>query len=254
VDYGIFPLLFLAGMVAGWVDAIAGGGGLLTVPTLLWAGLPVPLALGTNKLQSSCGTALATWRYARAGLLKLPAVRIGVVATLVGACFGVACVKLIDPAQLRRVLPFLLVAVALYFWLKPDLGSQSRPARLAPLVFAIIGGLGLGFYDGFFGPGTGSFWMVACVGLLGLDLRQATGWTKAMNLSSNLASLALFIGLGSVHWPSGLTMAAGQLIGARVGSGMVLTRGRSLIRPVFLSVVLVLAAKLAYDSFRLPSV
>lgn len=252
VDVWVYPLLFLAGMVAGWVDAIAGGGGLLTVPALLWAGLPVPLALGTNKLQSSCGTALATWRYAKAGLLKIPGVGVGVVATLAGACLGVACVNLIDPAYLRRALPFLLVAVAVYFWLKPDLGDQPRPSRLAPVAFAVIAGLCLGFYDGFFGPGTGSFWMVACVSILGLDIRQATGWTKAMNLASNLASLALFIWLGSVHWPIGLTMAAGQLIGARVGSGMVLTRGRNLIRPVFLTFVIALAAKVAYDAFRHP--
>lgn len=250
MEFWVYPLLFLTGLVAGWVDAIAGGGGLLTVPALLWAGLPVPLALGTNKLQSSCGTAFATWRYARAGLLKLPALRVGIAATLLGACWGVASVNRIDPQLLKRVLPFLLVAVAVYFWLKPDQGDRPRAARVRPATFAILGGLVLGFYDGAFGPGTGSFWMVASVGLLGLDLRQATGWTKAMNLTSNLASLAVFIWLGNVNFSIGCVMAAGQVLGARAGSGMVLRRGRNIIRPMLLIVVLCLATKLAYDALK----
>lgn len=252
VEVWVYPLLFLTGAVAGWVDAIAGGGGLLTVPALLWAGLPVPMALGTNKLQSSCGTAIATWRYARAGLLDQPALKVGIIATLVGASWGVASVNRIDPHLLKQVLPVLLVLVAGYFWLKPDLGDRPRPARLKPLTFAVIAGTGLGFYDGAFGPGTGSFWMAASVGLLGLDLRRATGWTKAMNLSSNLASLAVFLWLGNVHFTLGAVMAVGQVMGARVGSGMVLTRGRQVIRPTLLVVVLILATKLTFDALTHP--
>lgn len=247
----MFPGLFVVGMTAGCVDAIAGGGGLLTVPALLWAGLPVPVALGTNKLQSSVGTALATWRYGRAGLLRLPGIFPGVLATLVGACIGVGCVHQIDPTVLRRVLPFLLVAVAIYFWTKPELGDAPRAPKMGTRFFAVSAGLLLGFYDGFFGPGTGSFWMIAAVGLLGLDLRHATGWTKAMNLTSNLASLALFLRGGLVNWEMGLVMAAGQLIGAHFGAGLVLSRGRRLVRPVFLTVVMMMATKLAWDAFRL---
>ncbi len=246
----MFPLLFLTGLVAGGVDAIAGGGGLLTVPVLLAVGLPVPVALGTNKLQSSCGTALATGYYARAGLLRLPGVGWGVVATLVGAVIGASLVARLDPAWLRRVLPGLLMTIAAYTWLKPDLGRERRVARMSPTLFAVGFGLALGAYDGFFGPGTGSFWMMAGVLLLGLDLPHATGWTKAMNLTSNLASLAVFLAQGQVHWGIGLTMAAGQLVGARIGSGLVLKRGSRLIRPVFLTGVLSLATKLAWDEYH----
>ena len=250
VAWWVFPILFLTGLVAGGVDAIAGGGGLLTVPALLSVGLPVPVALGTNKLQSSCGTALATWLFARAGLLRLPGLVWGLGSTLIGALIGAALIAHLDPAWLRRVLPILLIVMATYTWLKPDLGSERRTARLSPPWFGILAGLILGGYDGFFGPGTGSFWMLASVVLLGLDLRQATGWTKAMNLTSNLASLAVFLAHGQVAWGIGLTMATGQLVGARIGSGLVLHRGSRLIRPVFLTVVLALAAKLAFDAYQ----
>ena len=248
VDYWLMPVLFLVGMLAGGIDAIAGGGGLLTVPALLWAGLPIPLALGTNKLQSSCGTALATWRYARAGLLRLPGIGLGAGATLVGACLGVAAVHRLNPVLLRQLVPFLLVFVAAVFWFKPQLGRQAQSARVGITGFAVVAGLALGFYDGFFGPGTGSFWMLLTVAFLGLDLRQATGWTKAMNLTSNLAALGMFLWLGQVQWRLGGAMALGQLVGAHFGSTMVLQRGQRFIRPVLLVVVLVLALKLGWDA------
>ena len=243
-----YPLLFGVAGVAGWVDSIAGGGGLLTVPALLWTGLPVPVVLGTNKLQASCGTAIATWRYAQAGLLRRPALGLGMAATLCGAIVGVAWVHQVQPDLLRRSLPAVLVLVALYFGCQPWMPRLSPTARVAPGIFALVGGVLLGFYDGAFGPGTGSFWMAACVGLRGMDLREATGWTKAMNLTSNLASLAVFLGLGHVDFRVGLVMAGGQVLGARLGSGMVLRHGQGLIRPVLLVVVLGLAAKLAMDA------
>lgn len=241
--------LFAAALVAGFVDAIAGGGGLITVPALLMAGLPPQLALGTNKLQSSCGTAYATWNYARAGLLRVPGLVPGILATLVGAVVGAAVVGRLDRELLRSAMPFLLGSVAAFTWLKPDLGQERRPARLAARPFAVGFGLTLGFYDGFFGPGTGAFWMIACVLLLGADLREATGYTKAMNLTSNLASLAIFLWNGQVSLQAGLAMAAGQVVGAGLGSRLVLRRGVSVVRPVFLGVVTLLTLKLAWDAW-----
>jgi uncharacterized membrane protein YfcA len=244
------PVLFVTGLVAGFVDAIAGGGGLLTVPALLGVGLPPQIALGTNKLQSSFGTALATWNYSRAGLLHWRPLLPGIAITFTAGLAGAAAVSRLDPSVLRPLIPVLLLGIAAYLAWKPDLGAQARPARLRPIPFLLVFGSTLGFYDGFFGPGTGSFWMMACVLMLGLDLRSATGHTKVMNLSSNLASLAWFISLRSVDYQAGLVMAGGQLIGAHFGSRLAIRRGAGLIRPLFLGVVVLLATKLLWDFFR----
>lgn len=249
VSLPVLFCLFAAASLAGFVDAIAGGGGLITVPVLFWAGLPPQLALGTNKLQSSCGTALATWTYAHAGLLRTPGISLGLLLTLTGAISGAMALSYVRPDLLRQWVPILLGAVALFTWLKPDLGSQPRAARIGTTFFAIGMGLLLGFYDGFFGPGTGAFWMIACVLLLGCSLPQATGYTKAMNLTSNLAALVVFLSLGQVSLTIGLTMAVGQLIGAQLGSRLVLQRGVKVIRPVFLTVVSLLTLKLAWDAY-----
>ncbi len=245
-----YPALFATGLVAGFVDAIAGGGGLLTVPALLAAGLPPQDALGTNKFQSSCGTTMATWQYARHDLLKWAELRLGIAATLVGAVAGAITVHWLKPEFLRPLIPVLLVIIALYTWFKPELGREKRPARMPRSRFAVSAGLLIGFYDGFFGPGTGTFWMVACVLVLGLDLLGATAYTKAMNLTSNLASLAVFLATGHVRFGLGLTMAAGQVIGGRLGAKAAVKGGSKLIRPLFLTMVIALAAKLAWDTWK----
>ncbi|HAM70479.1 MAG TPA: hypothetical protein DCM86_02425 [Verrucomicrobiales bacterium] len=245
----VYLLLGGAGLLAGFVDAIAGGGGLITLPALLWTGLPPQVALGTNKLQSSCGTSLAAFRYWQAGLMRSTGIPLGVAATFLAAWGGSAAAAHAPADLLRRIIPFLLIAIALYVGLRPSLGSEARPPRMGPFLFAVgLGGI-LGFYDGFFGPGTGSFWMTACVVLLGLEFRGATGYTKAMNLASNLASLLFFAMHGQVHARYGLAMAAGQLAGAQLGSRMVIVRGSGLVRPMLLGVVAVLAGKLLWDGF-----
>lgn len=242
-----FALLLLAGLVAGFIDAIAGGGGLITVPALLWAGLPVDAALGTNKMQSCCGTALAVRNYARAGLVHWREVRAGVLVTLVFAALGAWCVGRLDPVLLRRVIPWLLIGIAVYTVLSPRMGEVKNAARLSPLTFALLGGAALGFYDGIFGPGTGSFWTLACVILAGMELRRATAFTKVMNLTSNLASLAVFLAAGAVRFEIAAVMIAGQLAGAHLGSHMVIKNGPAIIRPVLLVTVLALAGKLIVE-------
>lgn len=246
----IHGALFVVGAAAGFVDAIAGGGGLLTVPALLAAGLPPQVALGTNKLQSSCGTALATWNYSRAGLIDWGKWKIGVAATFLAAIAGSRVVTVVDPSQLRRLIPIALGVIVVYMAVKPDLGARQRPARMALVPFGLLFGMILGFYDGFLGPGTGSFWMMACVLVLGLDLRGATGVTKAMNLTSNVAALGFFLIAGKVDFLVGALMAAGQLLGAHLGSRVAIRGGARVIRPVFFTVVLAMAAKLTWDAFN----
>lgn len=250
MDEGWYLALFATGLVAGYVDAIAGGGGLITVPVLLATGISPAEALGTNKFQSSCGTALATVRYARDGLLDGKDWRPGILATLLGAAGGAWAVQRVNPGLLRPAIPILLALIALALLLKPELGRIARPARMEFLPFSIGFGLLLGFYDGFFGPGTGTFWMMACLLVMGRDLLGATAHTKVMNLASNLASLSVFLATGQVRFAIGLSMAAGQLAGGWLGAHTAVRGGARVIRPLFLGVVIALAAKLSWDALR----
>lgn len=249
LDLWQLPLLFATGLVAGFVDAIAGGGGMITVPVLMNCGLPPQLALGTNKLQACFGSGSATWHYARAGLVNWAECRRGVILTFLGAALGTLAVQQLDPAFLKRFIPALLLAVALYFYFRPALGNTEASPRLRRDAFDVLFGLGLGFYDGFFGPGVGTFWAMAFVLALGFNLTKATAQTKAMNFASNAASLLFFLAAGQVHFGAGLTMGAGQLLGARLGAGTVIRRGTWFIRPVFLTVVVALTLKLIWDAF-----
>lgn len=244
-------LLFLAGLSGGFIDAIAGGGGLITVPALLACGLSPQMALGTNKFQSSCGTTLVVWRYAKAGLLKTPWLWLAIMAAFFASMGGAVTVGIISNAYLKKLIPWMLAAVALYTALNRHFGIHVTKAKISPLPFALIAGALIGFYDGFFGPGTGSFWTVALVALLGLGLQEATGYTKAANLASNVGSLLIFLGAGSVNFAAGGAMIAGQLIGARLGSGMVIKHGAKFIRPVFLTVVFAMTVKLILDAWSM---
>ncbi|MEI6604515.1 MAG: TSUP family transporter [Verrucomicrobiota bacterium] len=240
-------LLFFAGLLSGFIDAIAGGGGLISVPALLWAGLPVQTALGTNKLQAACGTLLAVTRFARAGWIDWRDMRLAIGVTFGFAALGTLAVTQLSQDLLKVIVPWLLLAVAIYALLSPRLGLQRTAAKLSGTTFAILGGVLLGFYDGFFGPGTGSFWTIALLSLRGFELTRATAYTKVVNLTSNLASLVVFLWAGSVVFNIALAMIAGQLIGARLGSGLVLKHGAPLVRVVFLVVVFTLTAKLLWD-------
>jgi uncharacterized membrane protein YfcA len=243
------PLLFGTGLVAGFVDSIAGGGGLITLPVLLNLGIDPKLALGTNKLQAAFGSGSATWHYARAGTVSLSDCKLGFAVTFLGAALGSWFVQRLPRDLLLHTMPILLVVVAVYCLLQPDLGAGSAPPRLSRTVFAVGFGLLLGFYDGFFGPGTGTFWVMAFVAGLGFNLVKATGHTKVMNFASNLSSLLFFLLGGNVLFGAGLTMGLGQLLGARIGSRMVVAKGAKFIRPIFILMVLALTAKLFYDLY-----
>jgi len=246
----IYPLLFAVGLVAGWVDAIAGGGGLIALPALLNLGLPVPLALGTNKFQSACGTLAAARHYVRNGLVNLRECRLGIAATLVGAALGTLTVQRFDSHLLGRLVPWLLAAILLYTIFRPAIGTQDHPPRVAPGWFYVCFGLSLGFYDGFFGPGVGSFWAAALIVLLGQNFAKATAHTKVLNLTSNLVSLALFASAGSVKLGAGFTMAVGQVLGAQLGARRVVSRGAQFVRPVFLVVVSLTLLRLIWLNYR----
>ncbi len=246
------PLLFATGLAAGFVDSIAGGGGLITIPVLMNLGIDPKVALGTNKLQATFGSGSAAWHYAAAKTVDLKDCRRGFTLTFLGAALGTLAVQRLDPSLLRRFIPALLAVVAVYFLLRPQLGEEDLHPRMSRVPFDVTFGLLLGFYDGFFGPGTGTFWAMAFVLGVGFNLTKATGYTKVMNFASNLSSLIFFLLAGQALFVSGLTMGLGQLLGARIGSRMVVTRGTRFIRPIFISVVLVMTGKLLYDAFVKP--
>jgi uncharacterized membrane protein YfcA len=249
VELWQWPLFFATGIAAGFVDSIAGGGGLITLPVLLSFGFDPRLALGTNKLQATFGSGSAAWHYARAGTVNWRDCGRGFVLTFLGSALGTLAVQQLDPSVLRRAIPVLLAVVAIYSLLRPQLGEKDVHPRMTRPAFDLTFGLLLGFYDGFFGPGTGTFWAMAFVLVLGFNLTRATGYTKVMNLGSNLASLLFFLCAGHVLLIAGLVMGLGQLVGAKLGSRMVIKHGTRFIRPVFITMVLAITAKLLYDAY-----
>ena len=234
--YTLF-LLFIAGGFAGFVDSIAGGGGIITLPALLAVGVPPHQALATNKLQSTFGSFTATLNYAKKGLMKPKELLLGVVFTFIGAASGAIAVQYFDAKSLEDMIIFMLIVIFLYTLASPNLGAIHTTAKLKKPIFYTLFGLLIGFYDGFFGPGTGSFWTMALILLLGLDLKGATAQTKLFNFTSNLASLLIFIYAGLVLWVAGIVMGAGQVIGAYLGSSLVAKKEVKFIRVFFLVIV-----------------
>lgn len=244
MDASTIALLFLIGGLAGFIDAIAGGGGLLTVPALLATGLSPAQALATNKLQSSFGSLTAAYNFYRQGHIDLKLALPCAAWTVLGAGAGALTVQQVDPSFLKAVIPWLLGGIAVYVLISPKLGDQDARARLEPGAFAIGVGLSLGFYDGFFGPGVGSFLVFAHVLLLGYSLLRASAYSKVMNCTSNLVSLAVFILGGQVIWLVGFIMAGGQLIGAWLGSHLVIRQGGRIVRPLLVISSLAMTVRL----------
>ena len=187
-----FAVLFLTGLLAGFVDSIAGGGGLITLPVILSLGLPPQFALGTNKLQAVFGSTGAAWHYSRSGIVSVQQCGRGILFTAIGAVAGTLVVQHLNPTLLKQLIPVVLLLIAAYMFFKPQLGEADIHARTSPENFYLAAGLGLGFYDGFIGPGTGTFWTMAFMLGLGFNLTKATGYTKVMNAASNWISLIFF--------------------------------------------------------------
>ncbi len=236
--------LFGVAIVAGCIDAIAGGGGLLCVPALLSAGLTPAQTLATNKMQGCFGTFSASLHFIRAGEADPRQILPAIVTTFCGASAGTAAVQMLDPGFLKNALPLLLIGIAGYFLLSPKIGEADSRQRISPTVFALTFAPAIGFYDGFFGPGTGSFFAVVLVALAGFNLRKATAHTKLLNLTSNMAALLSFLVGGKIVWVVGLVMAAGQFIGARVGSRLVIRRGAGLVRPLLVVMSLAITVRM----------
>lgn len=246
-DPQVLLILVAVAFIAGFIDAIAGGGGLLTIPALLMAGLPPHLVLGTNKLCATFGSATASFAFYRKGLFKPKQWRNGLLATAVGAVLGALLAQQLPAEWLNQMLPVVVFACALYllFGRTPQVSESSTPViktkRQVPQ------GLALGFYDGVAGPGTGAFWTVSTLLLYPLDLLRASGVARSMNFVSNAAALSMFIISGNVAWALGIGMGASLMLGAAVGARVAIGGGNRLIRPIFILVVMALAARLAWQ-------
>ncbi len=248
-SFWFYPILFLAGFSAGLVDSIAGGGGLITLPVLLSLGFPPQVALGTNKFQASFGSFTASYYYIKENVVSLRDAFAGIIFTFIGAALGTWVIQQVDNHILAGVIPIALLIIALYTLFTPSVGQIESRAKIPRMVFYITAGLALGFYDGFFGPGVGSFWAIAFVAGLGFDLTRATGYTKVMNFTSNIVSFFVFLIGGFVLFTAGIVMASGQILGARIGAGLVIQKGARFIRPVFITIVILTTLRLLYNRF-----
>ncbi len=248
-----FLLVTLASLLAGFVDAIVGGGGLVLLPALFAAypGAHAATLLGTNKSASVWGTAFAAAQYTRRVEMRWGALLPAMALCFAGAFAGAWVVTLISPDFLRRLLPLILLAVLLYTLARKQLGRTHAPrfAGRQELLAAGAVGLGIGFYDGFFGPGTGSFFVFLFVRWLGYDFLHASAAAKLLNLSSNIAALILFTLKGHVWWHFALGLALANVVGSLLGTRLALKHGAGFVRGVFIAVVGLLILKTGFDAF-----
>ena len=248
IESWVYPVLTATAVLTGFIDAIAGGGGLIMMPALLFAGVPPLQALGTNKLQSMFGTMTAMTNYARAGLIEWRRNLLSIVLVFLGAAAGCLVVQSIETRWLNLIIPILLMAVALYVLVSPRMTDEDAHHRVSSKGFAPVGGA-IGFYDGFFGPGTGTFFTTSLVALRGYGLTRATALTKLLNWTSNIAAVALFAWGGHMLWLLGLCMATGAMLGGWLGSHTAMKFGARLIRPLLVVISLAMTARLLWGYF-----
>jgi uncharacterized protein len=237
-------LLLGIGVLAGLIEATAGGSGLVTLPTLLMLGFQPVQALATSKFQYAFGAVVSITRFAHAGLIAWRDLWPLLLAALLGGAAGAWLLLLTEQKLVAALVPFFLIVIALYFAFNPTIGDQDRKQRLGIGATAIMIVPIIALYDGFFGTGSASFYMMACVTLLGMNVRRATATTKLVDFMSGGAALAILAGAGHVLLIPGLLLAAGQTVGAFVGAGLVLKHGAKWVRPVIVLVTIALSVDL----------
>ncbi len=243
----LIALLFSAAVLAGFLDTLAGGGGLITVPVLLLSGMPMIETLGTNKLQGSMGTFTASLMMFRKKQVTFRDVRILFVCAFIGSVIGTFTVLILHVEVLELLIPIVLTFIALYFLFVPNAGEVERKAYMGPLTYRLTAVPVIGWYDGFLGPGTGSFFSVAGVALRGQTLLRSTATAKIMNFATNIGSLIVFIWGGKIVWLVGLLMMVGQAIGAWLGAHSMIQGGTRLIRPLIVVMCLLMLARYGWD-------
>lgn len=248
--FGELLIICSLGFLAAMIDAIAGGGGLISLPALLLVGLPPHFALGTNKFASTMGSLASSVTFARSGKISFSVVKWQIPFTLLGTCFGVWSVLHISSDFLNKAVPILILLVGLYTLLQKNLGLEDNFKGLTPLnrILGFIFAFALGFYDGFFGPGTGSFLIFAFITIYGFNFITSSANAKVLNFVSNLVSLILFAWSGKILYTYGIPMALFMLLGSQVGTRLAIRKGSRLVKPIFVTMSLLVAAKLIYQA------
>lgn len=254
-EYSLLTLLILSvlSFTAGFIDAVVGGGGLIQIPALLVT-LPhtsLPTLFGTNKIAALSGTSIAAVQYARKIRFNLRLLFSISIASFIASYFGAKIVSIIHPATLKPIILIILIAIAIYTFLKKDLGKfQKKQLPLArQILFGIVIGLIVGFYDGFFGPGTGSFFVLAFVLILGFEFVQASAYAKIVNCMTNISALVVFIRQGNFILEIAILMAIFNITGSVIGSRMALKKGNEFIRVFFLIIVSIMIVRYGWDVF-----
>lgn len=241
-------LLFLcaAGFFASLVDSIAGGGGIISLPAFLAAGIPPHLALGTNKFSATCGSFTSSIQYFKNGKVNKNLLKYLLPFTLIGAVLGVNTVLAIDTKYLNTIVLVLLLSVGIYSLFSKNIGSEDKFKGLTKrnIFYGILLAISIGFYDGFFGPGTGSFLIFGLIGIFGFDFVKAGGNGKIMNFISNITSLVLFAFNGKIDYSLGIPVAIAMILGAQIGTKLAISKGSKLIKPIFVCMALAIAVKM----------
>ena len=240
-DITIYIILFIVALFAAAIDAIAGGGGLLVVPTMLLLGINPLVTLGTNKLQSCFGTATSSYNYFKNGLLREKNIKLLSIISFVGSLIGTLLVSQLSNELLNNLIPILLIGAAIFLIINN--GNKYSFSKSVVMAFYPIVIL-IGFYDGFFGPGTGTFFVLTFLIIKNRNLMEATAATKVLNLSSNFASFLVFQFYGFVIWELALVMAIAQVTGAYIGSKLAINNGEKFVRPVIVFISIVLSIRI----------
>lgn len=245
-DIYIIVCLFFVALIAGFIDSIAGGGGMITIPSLLLAGASPLESLATNKLQSSFGSFSAARYFYNKGYINLKESLPNIIIVFLLSGAGTISVQFIDTNLLQKFLPFLIMAFGIYFLFSPQVNNEDRASYKRLFILALCA---IGFYDGFFGPGTGSFFLLALIMFAGLNITKSLAQAKLYNFATNLSSVLFFSFSGNMLFSIGLIMACGQFIGANLGAKMALKYGVRIIKPLIVCVSFALSFKLIYDNF-----
>lgn len=240
----LLTLLSIVALAAGFIDAIAGGGGLLTIPALLFTGMSPVQAIATNKLQACFGSFTATRFFIKQKLVSPKNQVFGILVAAVGAAVGAMAIQLFDSQILITLLPFALILIAVYLVIAKNFGQSVNTPKMNEKNFNTSFIAGISFYDGFFGPGTGTFFTLSYCKMRAMNLIQATAHAKLMNFTTNIMSLMIFILSDQILWQVGLAMAVGQIIGARMGAATAIKQGTDFIRYMTVAVCIAMSISL----------